>query len=943
MTFLPWGTLKTAAHRLAYLQSRAWMPPALLLLALSSVFLFVGDRGYYYKDHSTISHSSKFLAITDNLSFENPFRMFIYQTLDEDGDPAYRLYNRFPIGSFALLKLTFLPFGNDMSAEIFAARILMLLSFAAAAVLAYLSLCRIASSQWLALTAVLLAFSSAYCLYFSDMIFNEAFMDMFAVMLCFHGMVMFEQEGRFRQLSIKACIALLLGWHVYALLLPFITFGLTRAIVKSWSNGSPASGALRQLKHTALSLTRSRYLTIGVVTLLFGISVLTFNFTNEYLALNRETPLTKLPSFQSMIIRAGVEPWERETFTHYTTWTAFSERQFYRIGVMSLPYAFSPTYTDLSELFKKALPRPFIIFGIAVFAATLIGLLFIHRHKILLASLALSGFCWALPFRYSTAYPWHNFEALFYIGVALTLFSLLLMWIRRLSGERLVAALAVAALLVFIISALRMAQLNNPNRTDEPQLHKAVITDFENIRNMTDDGNVIWVNSMFTTSATSSARLRTLDYYFARRFTIDGPRSAQAPIDFVVTDARAYELASLTPQNQMLFLYVWDDFNKHIDQIIAQADALLVRSDFDVYHAGGMLIYVKEDCSKEDIGKKFFLAVHPAYKSALSDERRQHGFDDFSFHFQDRAVRIGEQCIAMAPLPEYIIHHIHTGQYIYLADGSYQHTWGWNGKIHRDLSPTAWAALDETIEQTGEPLIRSNFDVYQDDGTLIYVKEDCSEDDISKKFFLSVHPSDESDLSADRRQYGFDNIDLRFQNRAVRRGERCIAIAPLPDYAIDHIHTGQYIYRADGLFEHTWEWNGKINRYISSAVWTALNETIEQAGAPLVRSYFNVYQDNGTLIYVKDGCRADDASKKFFLVVYPADESDLPVDRRQYGFDNIDLRFQDRAARRGERCIAIAPLPEYSINRIHTGQYINRADGSFEHTWEWNGKIYPTD
>jgi len=946
LTFLQSETLKTAAYRLAYLQSRAWMPPVLLLLALSSVFLFVSDSGHYYKDHSTISHTSKFLAIADNLSSEHPFRMFIYQTLDEDGKPAYRLYNRFPIGGFALIKLTFLPFGNDLSAEIYAARILMLLFFAAAAALAYLSLCRITSSRWLALTAVLLAFSSAYSLYFSDMIFNEAFMDMFAVMLVFHGMVIFEQEGRFRQLLLKACAALLLGWHVYALLLPFIAFGLTRELIKSWSTASPASGALlRQIRHTARSLLRSRHLTLGVTALLFGISVLTFNFTNEYLALNRETPLTKLPSFQSMIIRAGVEPWERETFAPYTAWPAFSERQFYRIGVMSLPYAFSPPDTEVLEISKgtRPLPRSFITLGIAAFGSSLIGLLFIRRHKILLAALALSGFCWALPLRYSAAYPWHNFEALFYIGVALTLFSLVLLGVRRLSGERLVAALGVAALLIFVVSALQMSQISNPNRTDEPLLHKVAIADFENIRNMTDDGKVIWINSMFTTSATSRARLRTLDYYFARRFTTYGPPSAQAPIDFVVTDARAYGLASLTPQNQMLFLYDWDSFNKHIDQIIEQAREPLVRSDFDVYQDGGMLIYVNDDCSKEDIGKKFFLAVHPDDKIDLSDERRQRGFDDFSFHFQERAVRSGEQCIAIAPLPEYAIHHIHTGQYIYLEDGSFKYTWEWNDKIHRDLSPEAWATLDETIAQAGEPLIRSDFDVYQDNGTLIYVKDDCSEDDLSQKFFLSAHPVDENDIPVARRQIGYDNIDLRFQNRAVRRGEQCIAIARLPSYAIDRIHTGQYIYQADGSYEHTWEWSGKIHRHISPAVWEALVQTIEQAGAPLVRSDFDVYQGDGALIYVKDYCQADDAGKKFFLVVYPVNKSDLPDDRRQHGFDNIDLRFKDRAARRGERCIAIAPLPDYAIERIHTGQYIHQADGSYEHTWEWNGKIYPTE
>ena len=46
------------------------------------------------------------------------------------------------------------------------------------------------------------------------------------VMLTFHGMVVFAQDGRFRQLLVKTCAALLLGWQVLALLLPIVILGL---------------------------------------------------------------------------------------------------------------------------------------------------------------------------------------------------------------------------------------------------------------------------------------------------------------------------------------------------------------------------------------------------------------------------------------------------------------------------------------------------------------------------------------------------------------------------------------------------------------------------------------------------------------------------------------------------------------------------------------------
>ena len=682
--------LKTFAHILASLQSRAWLPPALLLLALSSMFLFGNDhRGYFNMGRHQSLLSAKNMVVADNLSHKHQFLMFIEgQPLDAAGNPTLIPYNRFPIGGYALIKLTILPFGDNISARIYAAQILMLLCFIAAAFLAYLSLRRIASSRWIALTTVLLAFSSAYCLYHSSLISPEVMINLFGVMLVFHGMAVFEQEGRFAQLPIKACIALLLDWHVYALLLPFIVFGLIRELIKTRSAASTPP-LLCQLKRATLSLLSSRYLTLGVVALIFGASVLTFNFTNEYLALNREIPLTELPSFRSMMNRTGIEPVFLEREEHLD-WPAFPERQFYRIGAMSIPFVLFPSYvSEPMTLFSfidfnaEPPPRLFVILGIAVSAASLIGLLLVRRHTILLATLALSGFCWALPMRHSVAAPNHNFEAVFYIGVTLTLFSLVLLLLRKLSGERLIAALSVAALLIFILSALRMAQLNNTAQM--PKLHKAVAADFESIRNMTQDGDAVFMRKKLATRLEN--RIWVFGYYLTEyltgkiRLSEEEIVQAARARDFIITNERLDGFTSLTPKNRLLFLYKWDDFHSHVDRGIEESEPL-IRSYFDAHLIGNTLMYVKDNCSEDDINEKFFLVIYPVDKSDLSDYRRQFGYDDIDFHFQDRAARRGERCIATAPLPEYPIDRIHTGQYIDRADGSYEHTWDWNGKIY---------------------------------------------------------------------------------------------------------------------------------------------------------------------------------------------------------------------------------------------------------------------
>ena len=225
----------TSLDRITPALRSAWLPLALLLLALSTVFIFGGDRGYFYRSQQHNGMSSYHLTIAANISPEHGFQRFTRRVIDDDGVTRYQPYNRFPIGGYLLIKLATLSASNNPSAQITAARILMLLLFAGVAVLAYLSLGRLTSNRWVALTATLLAFSSYYLLHFKDMTANEGMPDLFGVMLTFHGMVVFVQEGRFRQLLVKTCVALLLGWHVLSLLLPFVIIGLVSDLLRGRS------------------------------------------------------------------------------------------------------------------------------------------------------------------------------------------------------------------------------------------------------------------------------------------------------------------------------------------------------------------------------------------------------------------------------------------------------------------------------------------------------------------------------------------------------------------------------------------------------------------------------------------------------------------------------------------------------------------------------------
>ena len=112
----------------------------------------------------------------------------------------------------------------------------------------------------------------------------------------------------------------------------------------------------------------------------------------------------------------------------------------------------------------------------------------------------------------------------------------------------------------------------------------------------------------------------------------------------------------------------------------------------------------------------------------------------------------------------------------------------------------AKAKTSATIEEAyrsitaGEPVVRSNFDVYLIENKLTYVKEPCGVPDTYAHFFLHVVPEAVEDLPAHRRQYSFDNLDFHYDNHDLMpaRGGRCMAERRLPDYPIASITTGQY-------------------------------------------------------------------------------------------------------------------------------------------------------
>ena len=766
----------TSLDRLKPALRSAWLPPALLLIALSTAFVFGGDRARFYRwgDHNQLS--SLRLTVAVNISPEHDFQQFIRQTIDDDGVTRYRPYNRFPLGGYLLIKLVTLPTSGNFSAQIYTARILMLIAFTAAAVLAYLSLYRLSSNRWIALTAVLLAFSSYYLLYHNDMIANDVILDLFGVLVTFHATIVFVQEGRFRQLLVKACIALLLGWHVLALLLPFVIFGLVIELRRAGSDAS-AFPLRRRLMQMAGSLLRSRYMLLGGTALVLAAATLTFNLGSEYFALDGETPLTELPSFQSLAFRAGVD---QGIVGGVRPWTPFMEGQFRTILRMFIPYSLLGPLDHRGDAAESPMWMPKglgVGLGLVLSAACLIGSMFV-RPRILFATLASFGFFWMLPMRNYTSI--HVYESIYYIGLPLVFFTIVLICLRRLTNrDGVIAAAAVAAALLFALSSFQMSHVGYS--AESAQAAKDAEQDMLAIREAT-AGELVTVLHIGGSHKDFFERAgHAMDYYLSPRLI----RYAYLPAvegGYVVMRERIDTDALLTPQNRQFFLYDRDGLEAWYGtayRSIASSEPV-DRSQFDLYIDGGKVYYLKEPCDRADAARRFFLHVYPFDENDLPVERKPHGFEGLDFDFVERGLLFDGKCLAIVDLPQYDIVKINTGR---VGDGA------WSA-AHVVLDPRLTLEYQTIVSR--EPVVRSEFDLYTDGGELHYAKEPCGDGDTAARFFLHVVPEDIDDLPDDRRQHGFDNLDFDFAERGLLFDGKCLASIDLPQYDIARITTGQF-------------------------------------------------------------------------------------------------------------------------------------------------------
>ena len=329
------------------------------------------------------------------------------------------------------------------------------------------------------------------------------------------------------------------------------------------------------------------------------------------------------------------------------------------------------------------------------------------------------------------------------------------------------------------------------------------------------------------------------------------------------------------------------------------------RSAYDVYLADGELVYLNDSCDPPETEHTFHLNAHPERIDDLPEERRERGFERLAFYFWRNGAFVDGECAAFFPLPDYPVAAVSTGQNV--REGANL----WFAKFWIDPG-RRWA--EASAGASGEPVARGGFDVHLAEGALVYVKEPCEPGDADARFFLHVVPERAEDLPDDRREYGFDNVDFGFFPNGALFDGRCAARIPLPEYAVAGVRTGQH----DGEGGVLWSAEFLVDpgRRWADAMAGASAE-------PVARSAFDVHLADGALVYAKEPCDEADADARFFLHVVPERADDLPDDRREYGFDTRGFAFFSNGALFEGSCAALAPLPDYPVSSVRTGQYVS--------------------
>ena len=340
---------------------------------------------------------------------------------------------------------------------------------------------------------------------------------------------------------------------------------------------------------------------------------------------------------------------------------------------------------------------------------------------------------------------------------------------------------------------------------------------------------------------------------------------------------------------------------------LAVAGEPILRADYDVYRNGNRLIFVKEKCSSDSGAAAFAARPYPPPAGA-SSPRPERGPPVHSNG--NTGVQLGDICLAVVQLSAAIRGDVVLSQ---SNLGPFRPA----GLVWQELYSLDPPGLRERMarRRREQPPVPPNaFGVFleQDAGgyRLLYAKANCAWAEYETAAFLHIIPENRADLPFYQWQSGVDNREFPPARYGVRRNGECMAVVPLPDYPIAAVLTGQA-----GVWEKNLYPPADPERL--RADYAALSDS-----QPAARADFDLYLQEGRLVYLRESCVAADMAAGFFLHIIPVEAANLPADRQAAGFANLDFAFERYGGSFDGKCLAAVPLPEYPVKSIRTGQYV---------------------
>ena len=209
---------------------------------------------------------------------------------------------------------------------------------------------------------------------------------------------------------------------------------------------------------------------------------------------------------------------------------------------------------------------------------------------------------------------------------------------------------------------------------------------------------------------------------------------------------------------------------------------------WEIHVSDTEIAYVRQRCIVDDWQEPFFLGILPTTLDEVMGIRAGDGFVyrriDFGRQYGHAAAVFDGKCLLKVRLPHWPVSTIATGQR-HGAGGAVL----WQTTFHVDVErfQRAYALVN-----TRAPAASGAFDIHRVGGDLIYLREPCEAEDVQARFLLHVFPQSGKSQD-DHGSPDFVNMDFDFAKRGLRADGRCVAVKPLPDYAIDRIRTGQFV------------------------------------------------------------------------------------------------------------------------------------------------------